>query len=339
MKLIKGNPEPEEFLQRVKDLIDPKLDQILREDTDSHREIFPYQINTGGKRLRPAIAILTCQSLRGNKKDVIFPACGLEILHNYLLIIDDIIDKGELRRGQPTTWKKFGKSIAKCAGVGYSATLVKLAANSNHPQKIANLFSRTLKRITEGEIDDILFEQGTKENEPYIEKTRPKKITKENYLKMIENKTASLFEASFETGGICANAADKTIKKLKKAGYNLGMAFQIQDDILDIFGKQEKFGKEIGKDIREKKRGNILILLAGKEDPQIMSLLEKASKKETKQVKKIVTKIKDTKALKKAKKLNRDYQKEAKKLVTSLPSNKAQTAFLKIIEFLENRTK
>ncbi|MFH1180934.1 MAG: polyprenyl synthetase family protein [bacterium] len=302
-----------------------------------------YQIEAGGKRIRPDLAILTCLAAGGRLKDALYPAAGLEILHNYTLIVDDIIDNGVLRRGKKTTWANYGKSIAECIGADYAASIFQAANRSNNPVKISELFSRTLKEIVDGEIADILFEQSGREEEPYVRKNRYFKITEKDYFKMIDGKTASLIGAACEAGGIAAKANQKNINLLKNYGFNLGLAFQIQDDILDIFGQEKVFGKKVGKDIVERKLGNIVILSALKEFNaadriKFLKILEKREKKDS-DIREAIRLIGKTNSRQRADTLKENFIKKAQKILALLPQNKWSKALKNFANFVIQREK
>jgi geranylgeranyl diphosphate synthase type I len=234
-----------------------------------------------------------------------------------------MIDNSNLRRNKPTTWSKFGTSIAQCIGVDYSAAVFQVANRSKNPVRISELFAKIMKTITDGQILDILFEQSGREDEKYVVDNRYKEITQQNYLKMISKKTAVLFETSCQLGGISAEAKKSEIKALKNYGFNLGIAFQIQDDILDIFGEEKTFGKEIGKDIKERKLGNIVILyaleeLSATEKKNVLSILKK-KEITNRDIKETIKLINNTKAKEKASLLGEKYVQKAKQNLTYLP--------------------
>ena len=238
-------------LEKFTKIVDPVIKKaLILNVSKKFRPLVKYPVSTGGKRLRPALAIMSCLMLGGKLKDALYPAAGLEILHNYTLIIDDMIDHDFLRRGHPTTWALFGNSIAQCIGVEYAATIFQAANNSKKVFLLSDLFSKTIKTVIEGEILDILFERGGRENEPYVVKNRYRRVREKDYFEMISKKTAVLLQASCEVGAICADANRKELNALKRYGFNLGMLFQITDDILDIFGDEKKFKKKIGRDIK-----------------------------------------------------------------------------------------
>jgi len=295
----------------------------------------------GGTGLGLTISRALAQLLGGKLKDVLYPAAGLEILHNYSLIIDDIIDNSTIRRNKPTVWSKFGKSITQCIEIYYAAAIFQAANLSKNPIKISRVFSKTMKMIARGEILDILFERGIRKQEPYIKKNRYHAISEKDYFEMINQKTAALFCSSCEVGGICAKGTEKEIEALKKYGFNLGIAFQIQDDILDIFGEKKQFGKKIGKDIEEKKGGNILVILAltelnPKQKRKLMELMRKPHIKE-REIAEAIEIIKNTKAYEKAHQLERKFVSGAQKNLAYLPQNKWNKSLQEIANFTIKR--
>ena len=324
--------------------VNPVMEKFLSSYVDKkNQEIVKYQILTGGKRLRPALAAIVCRMLGGKIKDVLYPAAGLEILHNYSLIIDDIIDNSVLRRGKKTVWAKFGKSIAEFTAADYSAAVFQAANLAKEPIKISELFARAIKAITDGEFLDILFERRGREEEPYVIKNRYLKITDKNYLEMVKKKTAFLFQVCCEVGGITASAKEKELEALRNYGFNIGIAFQIQDDILDIFGEKKIFGKKIGKDITEKKGGNVVILLALKELPRrekekILGIMKK-EKINNKDVEEAIKLINRTGSRQKAYQFGKKFVCKAKKNLNFLPKNKWNDILEEIADFVLERGK
>ena len=331
-------------LEQITKQIEPKARKFLNSYiSKDFQEAVDYQISTGGKRIRPALAIMSCKILGGKLKDVLPSAAGLEILHNYTLIIDDIIDDSKLRRNKQTVWKKFGCSTAHCVAMDYAAAIFQSANCSKNSRKVSELFVKTLKIIIEGEVTDILFERSGRENELYIEKNRYQKITEKDYFEMIVKKTAVLFQSSCEIGGICAGAKKQQVKFLKSYGFNLGIAFQIQDDILDIFGEEKKFGKKIGKDIEEKKGGNIVIFHALKElsksDQKKVQTFLKKEKISKSDIKKGIELIKKTSALKKSQEKGQKFVNQAKKQLKLLPQNQWNKILSDLTDFVIKRKK
>jgi geranylgeranyl diphosphate synthase type I len=335
---------PQKFFKETSKLVDAKIKEILNISVDKkNQKLVNYQVATGGKRLRPALAIASCLTCGGKIEDVLYPAAGLEILHNCTLIYDDIIDNSNLRRGKPTTWFKFGRSIAECIGLDYTASLFQAAQKSKFPVEISEIFAKTMKAIIEGEILDILFEQSGREDEKYVIKNRFRKITKSDYLKMVGKKTAFLFQSCCEVGALSARAKKIEREALKNYGFNLGVAFQIKDDILDIFGEEKEFGKKIGKDIEERKLGNIVIFYALKEFSQkeknkFLAILRK-NKIEEKNIKEALRLIKKTEAEEKSFLFGKHYIEKAKENLKKLPKNKWSNLLVQIADLVLVRNK
>lgn len=337
-KSLKGASE------KITKAVNPKIKELLNLYTAPRfRKLVNYQIEAGGKRFRPLLTVTSCLACGGKMNDALYPAAGLEILHNYSLIIDDIIDHSRLRRGKPTVWAKFGTSMAKCAAIDYSAAMFQAANRSKKPAQISELFAKTVKTIVEGEILDILFEQSGRTDEKFVVKNRYKKISQKDYFSMAGKKTAVLIQTCCEVGGICARAKKKEIESLKKYGFNLGVAFQISDDVLDIFGQQEKFGKKIGNDIKERKLGNIVIFYAQKElslpdKKRVLSILRQTRIKNG-DIKEAIRIIKKTQAKEKALKLGSGFVRKAKRSLKVLPKNKWSRALEDIADFAIEREK
>ena len=257
------NDDVSKYLEDLNRLVQPKMIELLIDGTrEDNRDAICYQILSGGKRLRPALTLISCKMLGGNYAEALYPAAALEILHNCTLIIDDIIDHSSVRRNKPTTWKQFGSSIASCISMTYAASIFQGGVRTENCRFVIEKIAQTLKCVADGEMLDILFECEGRADEAFVASNRYSQINMDDYVKMIGMKTATLFRASCEIGGLCANGKKEHISALSDYGYHIGMAFQIRDDILDIFGDERTFGKIIGKDILERKMGNIVIIFA-----------------------------------------------------------------------------
>ena len=252
---------PEAFFARASALVQPMVEEILSEGISvQHQEAMVYQVGSGGKRLRPAMAIASCMLLGGSLDDVLYAAASVEVLHNATLITDDIIDHGETRRGLPTMWKKHGHAFAECSALAYTVSVYQGLAKQGRLD-LAPILTKAMKAVVDGELMDILFEDSGRDDEGFIKANRPEKVTLDDYTAMVACKTAEVFAAAAELGGACANGTPEQLSVLRDYGVNFGMLFQIQDDILDIYGDEKAFGKKIGKDIMERKRGNAVLLL------------------------------------------------------------------------------
>lgn len=202
-----------------------------------------YTLEQGGKRLRPELCLIACHTLGGNPKQALYPAVSLEMLHNFTLIHDDIMDASDLRRGQETVYKKWGTNIAILAGdtlLGMAYELL-LKYPSIGVHKFSTLLTTTFIEICQGQQMDMDFEQR-------------ETVSVEEYLEMIRLKTSVLLGACMKAGAISANASPDRQSAFYNFGQNIGMAFQIQDDLLDVYGQTEKLGKNIGDDIADNKK-------------------------------------------------------------------------------------
>ncbi|HID16787.1 TPA: polyprenyl synthetase family protein, partial [Candidatus Bathyarchaeota archaeon] len=241
-------------------LVDPIILSYLKEGAEAKfLPILKHQILTGGKRIRAALTILSCEAVGGERERALKPAAVIELIHNYSLIMDDIIDHGEVRRGRLTVRAKYSDAMAILAGMFYREVLDELVDDCPNPERMRGLMVNAIKETIEGERLDILFEQAGRE-EPYVRKFRYKRVPMRLYFKMIGKKTAALIKAACLAGGLSAEASSEDLETLGEFGWKIGLAFQVIDDFLDIYG--EKTGKQKGKDIIEHKLGNAVILFA-----------------------------------------------------------------------------
>jgi geranylgeranyl diphosphate synthase type I len=212
-----------------------------------------HLIINGGKRLRPYMVIRSCQILGGKSSDAMISASAVEMVHNFTLVHDDIMDNDEMRHGVPTVHKKFGMPIAILAGdVLFSKAFQIISESKLSPKATTHLISRLAKAcvdVCEGQLLDIKMAD---------EKKIP---TQAEYITMIGKKTAALFDVSCAMGAICATNRPKDISNLSAFGRNLGIAFQITDDLIGVMGDPKITKKPVGNDLREGKK-SLPILMA-----------------------------------------------------------------------------
>ena len=207
-----------------------------------------YIMGLGGKRVRPVLVLAACEAFEGDIHKAIKAALAIELFHNFTLMHDDIMDNASLRRGKETVHEKYDLNTAVLSGdvmVIYAYQLLQ-DLDSAIFKKIFNIFNLTAVQVCEGQRLDLNFE--TQE-----------KVAIDEYIKMIEQKTAVLLGCSLKVGGFLAGTCDEDAEDLYEFGRNLGIAFQIQDDILDTFGDEKEFGKKIGGDILQNKKTYLLI--------------------------------------------------------------------------------
>ncbi|MFQ5441025.1 MAG: polyprenyl synthetase family protein, partial [Nitrosopumilaceae archaeon] len=239
-----------------------------------------HLIVNGGKRLRPYMVIKSCQILGGKTSNATPAASSVEMVHNFTLVHDDIMDNDEMRHGVPTVHKKFGMPVAILAGdVLFSKAFQTISSSKLSGNTTAQLISQLAKGcvdVCEGQLLDIKMAE---------EKRIP---SQSEYIKMIGKKTAALFDVSCSMGAICATNKIKDIKNLSSFGKNLGIAFQITDDLIGVMGDPKITKKPVGNDLREGKK-SLPILMAiklakGKNKKTILKAFgnQKASKSELK---------------------------------------------------------
>jgi geranylgeranyl diphosphate synthase, type II len=213
-----------------------------------------YVMKAGGKRIRPLLCLLACELFGGDYRKALYPAIGIEIFHNFTLLHDDMMDNADMRRGLPVVHKKWNSNIALLSGDAMSVIAYKyMSKASDRLNEILEIFSETALNICEGQQYDMDYEQ--KSN-----------VTEQEYLNMITLKTAVLLACSLKVGAIAADADNDECDKIHEFGKNLGIAFQLQDDYLDVFGNPDVFGKNTGGDIIANKKTFLLINALSKAD-------------------------------------------------------------------------
>jgi geranylgeranyl diphosphate synthase, type II len=202
-----------------------------------------YTLASGGKRIRPVL-VLAAYNMYSNSIDkAVYPALAIELFHNFTLIHDDIMDKAPLRRGQPTIFAKWGQDVAILSGDALNILAYQLLSRTDKEclGEVLSTFNKFAIGVCDGQQMDMDFETAHY-------------VTQEEYLTMIELKTSILLKGALEIGGILGGASKSDIIKLGEFGVNLGLAFQLQDDLLDAYGNSNTFGKKIGGDIIANKK-------------------------------------------------------------------------------------
>lgn len=220
-----------------------------------------YSMSVGGKRIRPVLCLMACNIFSDDVSNAIKPAVGLETFHNFTLLHDDIMDKADVRRNQPTVHKKWNENTAILSG---DAMMIEsynyfLDLQAQLLSQTLKVFNQTALEVCEGQQYDMDFE--TQSN-----------VTEEEYIEMIRLKTAVLLAGSLKIGAMIGGANETDAANIYNFGINMGLAFQLQDDYLDTFGNEDTFGKRIGGDIAENKK-TFLLINALKKSPKSITLL------------------------------------------------------------------
>ena len=226
-------------------------------------EPIQYVLSLGGKRIRPVLALLGYQLWKDHPEDILMPAIGLETYHNYTLLHDDLMDNADMRRGHETVHRRWDANKAILSGDSMLVLAYQPVAQvpAEKLQQVLDLFTVTALEIGEGQEYDMTFE------------TR-NDVTEAEYIEMIRLKTSVLLACALKMGAILADAPQLHADRLYKVGEQLGLAFQLQDDLLDVYGDPKVFGKAIGGDITSNKKTYMLINAFNRATPEQRAELE-----------------------------------------------------------------
>ena len=239
--IIKEELDKKEYIQEPYSLFEPIL----------------YILEDGGKRLRPLLTLMAYNLYREDIEKVLKSAIGIEIFHNYTLLHDDVMDDAELRRGRPTVHKKWNSNVAILSGDAAAITAYQCIEHceDKYLRRAIDFFNQVAMDVCRGQQYDMLFE------------TR-NDVSEEEYIKMIYLKTSVLLAGSLRHGALLADAPEHEYNALYEFGGYLGLAFQLQDDYLDVYGDVAEFGKNIGGDIVANKKTYMLIKALELADPE-----------------------------------------------------------------------
>ena len=234
---------------RYKKLVEESLRGIIEDRLPrSLYEPSEYVLDAGGKRIRPVLLLLSCEAVGGDPKKAIRASAAIEVLHNFTLVHDDIMDNASSRRSRKTVHTKWDTNVAILVGDELLALAYRalLQTKSPHIQEIAKVFTQGVVEVCEGQAYDKEFE------------TRSS-VTVDEYLLMIEKKTAKMVAVSAEIGALIGNGDRASIRSLRRYGEHVGRAFQVQDDLLDVIADEKELGKPVGGDLMEGKKTFLLL--------------------------------------------------------------------------------
>lgn len=318
--------------------IETELQSVLNalpKRPESLYEPFSYAMNAGGKRIRPILTALAAGMCGGEVKNALPAAMAVEILHNFTLVHDDIMDSAETRRGKPSVFAKWDENVAILSGdVMFAGAIQQLnvyGASEDYSKEeyaaLNQIFLNSIVTVCEGQALDMEF-------------VDRESVELSEYIEMISGKTAALLSSSLEMGAISAHASTEQRNSLAKLGMELGVAFQIQDDYLDATADPEKFGKRPGGDIFEGKKTylTILALERGNESQKarIQQTLdaENPSEEEVEEVLRLMNDLKVFDDV--ASTINQHYD-EAVSLIEAFPESDYKKELKNLLIFLKNR--
>ena len=304
--------------------LEESLSKSISSEVGLATEVSTYLVNSGGKRIRPIICILTAKALgyKGNKLTQL--ASSIELLHTATLIHDDVVDESSSRRGKESIHKKWDNAHGVLVGDFVYSKAFQLMAGLRNP-KIIKILADSTNIISEGEVLQLSLKNKAI-------------ISEKDYFEIIGRKTAELFKAASQSAAVLSGASNEVIKTAGDFAYSLGIAFQIQDDLLDYFGNKELTGKKIGKDFEEGKITLPLLrtikLTSNQNKKTILKLI---SKKDTSSLSQVIEIIKGSGALKEVQEIYNSYIEDCLSKVSLFPDSIYKIKIQNIVKEVSER--
>ena len=294
-------------------------------------EPIEYTLAAGGKRVRPQLAMIASQLFGGKDEEVLPAALALEVFHNFTLLHDDVMDKADVRRGRPTVHVKWNENTAILSGDQMLIEAYKLLSDvpADKLPKVLQLFNKMATEICEGQQYDVDFES-------------QEHVTIDEYLKMIRLKTSVLLANALQTGAYIAGADEQAQEALYQFGINIGLAFQIQDDILDVWGDPKTFGKAVGGDISCNKKTFVYLEAMRRlgdetKDNELQQWYSQVLEDNTEKIVAVKNIFEQLGVREQCEKVVEDYTQEALDILDKLPQNQATEQLRKLADKLNNR--
>ncbi|MGQ9572498.1 MAG: polyprenyl synthetase family protein [Dehalococcoidia bacterium] len=304
-------------------LVEEAIDSLRDVDFPAMVEMLNVVLAGGGKRLRPALALLAGKFGRYDLRVLVPLAASIELLHTATLVHDDVIDNAATRRGRPTVNSMFRNTTTIMLGDYMFAHAADFVARTGNI-RVIRIFAQTLKAITRGEIGQDMAAFDPRQ-------------TVRHYLQRISGKTASLFAAACEGGAAVVGAAEERVQALREYGQNLGMAFQIVDDILDFVGDEDEMGKPVGSDLMQGTLTlpSLLLMERYPEDNPIEKLFGRQRRHEY--LKQAVKMIRESDIPQESYQMAETFAKEAQKALAALPRNAARRTLSNLLTYILER--
>jgi heptaprenyl diphosphate synthase len=326
-ELLKAKPlaeavDPFDSVAQELDLVEKNLVRSIGSAESTLTEIAAHLICGGGKRIRPMIALLAFKAFGGKKvEDIIDIATALELIHTATLLHDDIIDGAETRRGKESAYKKFGLKSTLVAGDFLFIKAFEFAGKFD--DTVVQWTADACTRLTEGEILQGYFNRNTD-------------VTIDDYLEIVKRKTASLFQTGAKIGIYQAGAGRALVEEMDRYGLNLGIAFQIIDDVLDVVGHKELLGKPTGIDLRDGNPSLPIILALHAKQTEVIETF-RSSRPDEAEIQRALTAIREGPAIEEARALSRTYAERALGPVKKLPPSLYRNALKTLIQLIVDR--
>ncbi len=289
-------------------------------------EPIEYTLAAGGKRVRPQLAMIASQMFGGKDEEVLPAALALEVFHNFTLLHDDVMDKADVRRSRPTVHVKWNENTAILSGDQMVIEAYKLLSGvpTDKLPKVLQLFNKMATEICEGQQYDVDFES-------------QEHVTIEEYLKMIRLKTSVLLANALQTGAYIAGADDQAQETLYQFGINIGLAFQIQDDILDVWGDPKTFGKAVGGDISCNKKTFVYLEAKRRGGERLEEWYSQVLEDNTEKIAAVKEIFEQLEVRAVCEKVVEDYTQKALALLDQLPQNEATEQLRQLANKLTTR--
>ena len=301
--------------------LENNLSSSVSSEIELATEVSSYLVNSGGKRIRPAICILVAKAFDYSGNDLIRLASSIELLHTATLIHDDVVDESLMRRGKESIQNKWDNAHGVLVGDFVYSKAFQLMASFDNPNIIRALANAT-NRISEGEVLQLSLKNKDK-------------LTENQYFEIIDRKTAELFKVSSVTAGILASCSKDQLDGLSQFSTSLGIAFQIQDDILDYYGDEKFTGKKVGKDYEEGKFTLPIITALKNADPKIQKkLLSLFEKNEKNNFEEVLNLLETANTYEKMQEVFIHYSKDCMNKLENVPQNPYREALEDIVSNL-----
>jgi len=317
------------YLEEIEALMEADL---KREDERVYGMLVPF-VKRGGKRIRPALMLLACGAVGGDRKAVVEPAEIIELFHNFTLIHDDVEDDSQFRRGEPTLHITYGIPIALNSGDALFnliwRKLVSLHLPASKLVKLERLYAAAFKRVVDGQGIELSWIKNGRFD-----------VSEAEYLEMSGGKTSALLGLACEGGAMCASGGKRLMKRMREYGEKMGIAFQIQDDILNLTGDFGKYQKEIGGDISEGKRTLMVVhclAKAGEEDRKKLIAILASHSKNKEDIDAAIAILKGAGSVEYARRRALRLVSEAKEALSVLPDSPDKTALLSMADYVVQR--
>ena len=319
---LRGKCDPFSSVNAELELVEKNLTHAIRSREQMLTDISGYLIHGGGKRVRPLITLLSFLALGGKKtRDIVDIATAIELIHTATLLHDDIIDRAETRRGKESAYKKFGLKSTLVAGDFLFIKAFEFAGKFD--ETVVQWTADACAALTEGEMLQGFF-------------NRNLDVTLDDYIEIVKRKTASLFQTGAKVGTYLSGASPSLIEASDHYGLNMGIAFQMVDDVLDIVGHADLLGKPIGMDLRDGNPSLPIILALNEGDSSARDAFEDSNPTEA-QIASAIEAIQASPAIEQAKTLAKGYAEEALKSIKKLPPSLYRNSLKTMVQLIIDR--